>query len=194
MLQEAEEAEAEKKEAEEEAGGESAAPVKRKAKTKFGSKKKKKKTKTTSKFPGGDEDGYEVITVMLLRSSISLSLYGSRTKWILKKTGVESASDGWYFRTFGSSSLLSGRYLREKKYFTKKLRKAVMEEGYDYFLEEGGTLRQKWINFFCVKLGAKWLLFRTKENPDIWQHKCVQPILWEKGFKYFFIKQFYRFE
>lgn len=60
MLQEAEEAEAEQKEAE---NDQSAAPTKRKAKTKFGNKRKKKKTKTTSKFPGGDEDGYEVNTV-----------------------------------------------------------------------------------------------------------------------------------
>lgn len=59
MLQEAEEAETEKKEAAELEEGD-VAPVKRKAKTKFGQKKKKKKTKTTSKFPGGDEDGYEV--------------------------------------------------------------------------------------------------------------------------------------
>ncbi|XKL65519.1 hypothetical protein PGB90_008939 [Kerria lacca] len=58
MLQEAEEAEAEKNEIENE-NPEVTAPVKRKAKTKFGSKKKKKKTKTTSKFPGGEEDGYE---------------------------------------------------------------------------------------------------------------------------------------
>ena len=60
MLQEAEEAEAEQKEAD---NDQSAVPTKRKAKTKFGNKKKKKKTKTTSKFPGGEEDGYEVNTV-----------------------------------------------------------------------------------------------------------------------------------
>ncbi|XP_065200189.1 chromodomain-helicase-DNA-binding protein Mi-2 homolog isoform X2 [Planococcus citri] len=56
MLQDAEEAVADKSET---AAPEGEAPAKRKAKTKFGSKKKKKKTKTTSKFPGGDEDGYE---------------------------------------------------------------------------------------------------------------------------------------
>lgn len=63
MLQDAEEAVTEKKEPVEPDNGETPAPVKRKAKTKFGSKKKKKKTKTTSKFPGGEEDGYEVNTV-----------------------------------------------------------------------------------------------------------------------------------
>lgn len=69
MLQEAEEAEAESKEAE---NDQSAAPAKRKAKTKFGNKKKKKKTKTTSKFPGGDEDGYEVNTVKFFVFYISI--------------------------------------------------------------------------------------------------------------------------
>lgn len=60
MLQEAEEAEAAEKNEAEVGNSETTAPVKRKAKTKFGGKKKKKKTKTTSSFPGGEEDGYEV--------------------------------------------------------------------------------------------------------------------------------------
>lgn len=64
MLQDAEEAVAEKNDVVEEDDAETpVTQTKRKAKTKFGSKKKKKKTKTTSKFPGGDEDGYEVNTV-----------------------------------------------------------------------------------------------------------------------------------
>lgn len=67
MLQDAEEAIAEKNETVVQEPSE--APPKRKAKTKFGSKKKKKKTKTTSKFPGGDEDGYEVNTVKSIFSS-----------------------------------------------------------------------------------------------------------------------------
>mgnify|MGYP000984597864 CR=1 FL=1 len=86
MLQEAEEAGNEKKEAE--ALEAESAPAKRKAKTKFGQKKKKKKkTKTTSKFPAGEEEGYEV-SESSLQSFLKFISYINFTLWFDLKIGL----------------------------------------------------------------------------------------------------------